>query len=89
MLKLDILRDFLMLFHLSFLSGFNNFFLNNLPKGKPNWMSAETEKIEDNYQRFSKEIMEYVDYIIPNNKSFSIISTGISNSFMNKSMEFI
>ena len=56
---------------------FNNFFLNNLPKGKPNWMSAETEKIEDNYQRFSKEIMEYVDYIIPNNKSFSIRQTTV------------
>ena len=48
---------------------FNSFY--NIPKGRPEWMSEETEKIKDNNSRFSKEILEYVNYITPNNQSLS------------------
>ena len=56
----------------------NNFFIFNsvLPtisqnKERPEWMSKETESIEDNKDRFNKEILEYVEYITPNNESLS------------------
>ena len=42
-----------------------------MPKGRPEWMSEETEKIKDNNSRFSEEILEYVNYITPNNQSLS------------------
>ena len=56
---------------------FNNIFFNDLPKGRPDWMSEETEKIEDKNLRFGKEILEYMNYIIPNNKSFSMRQTTV------------
>ena len=67
-------------------NNFNNFyncniFLNDtnlqIPKGRPEWMSKETEKIEDQKIRFGKEILEYVNYITPNNKSFSMRQTTV------------
>ena len=56
---------------------FNNFFLNDFPKGRPEWMTEDTEKIEDKNLRFGKEILEYMNYIIPNNKSFSMRQTTV------------
>jgi len=38
-------------------------------KGKPEWMKSETKKIEDISDRFHREIIDYVNYIIPNNAS--------------------
>ena len=32
---------------------------------KPKWMKEETEKIEDVYMRFNREILDYIDYITP------------------------
>ena len=67
-------------------NNFNNFyncniFLNDtnlqIPKGRPEWMSKETEKIEEQKIRFGKEILEYVNYITPNNKSFSMRQTTV------------
>ena len=56
----------------------NNYFIyapngNNIQNHneKPEWMTEETEKIEDSNQRFSKEIMEYVEYISPKNGSLT------------------
>ena len=64
----------------------NNFFINNLninnndgnpfifnaiyTNKKPEWMSLETQKIQDINDRFNEEIYEYVNYIIP--KDFSL-----------------
>ena len=56
---------------------FNNIYLNHLPQGRPDWMSEDTEKIEDKKLRFSKEIFEYMNYITPNNKSFSMRQTTV------------
>jgi DNA polymerase sigma len=56
---------------------FNNIYVNNLPKGRPDWMSEDTEKIEDKKLRFNKEIFEYMNYISPNNKSFSMRQTTV------------
>ena len=56
---------------------FNNIYLNNLPQGRPDWMSEDTEKIEDKKLRFNKEIFEYMNYISPNNKSFSMRQTTV------------
>lgn len=36
---------------------------------RPDWMKPETEKIVDINNRFHKEIIDYVNYIIPNNAS--------------------
>ena len=38
-------------------------------KVRPEWMKPETEKIVDINNRFHKEIIDYVNYIIPNNAS--------------------
>ena len=38
---------------------------------KPEWMSAETKKIQNINSRFNSEIYEYVNYIIPKNYSLS------------------
>ena len=38
---------------------------------KPDWMSLETQKIQDINNRFNEEIYEYVNYIIPKNSSLS------------------
>ena len=54
----------------------NNIFFNELPR-RPDWMSEETEKIEDKNLRFSKEIIEYVNYIVPNNTSLSMRRTTV------------
>ena len=50
---------------------------NKKSKGPPEWMSTETEKIIDNNLRFSKELLEYVNYISPNHKSLSIRETTV------------
>ena len=62
----------------------NNFFIvdpiwNNIQNNneKPEWMTEETEKIEDSNQRFSKEIMEYVTYVTPKNRSSSERETTV------------
>ena len=39
--------------------------INNVPK----WMSRETQNIQNSYERFNKEITDYVDYIIPHELS--------------------
>ena len=59
----------------------HNFFSNESSPQKQkcnhDWMGKETENIEDAYVRFSKEIIEYVNYIVPNNKSASIRGTTV------------
>ena len=54
---------------------FNTFCNNKKDKEeeeeKPQWMSAETKKIQNINSRFNSEIYEYVNYIIPNNYSLS------------------
>ena len=48
---------------------FNFIFNNKNTNEKPEWMSQTTEKIENIDSRFNKEIIEYVDYIVPKNFS--------------------
>ena len=54
---------------------FNIFCINKKEKEKekerPEWMSAETQKIQNINSRFNSEIYEYVNYIIPKNYSLS------------------
>ena len=54
---------------------FNTFCNNKKEKekeeDKPEWMSAETKKIQNINSRFNSEIYEYVNYIIPKNYSLS------------------
>lgn len=52
---------------------FNSFYNNKKEKEKekPEWMSAETQKIQNINSRFNSEIYEYVNYIIPKNYSLS------------------
>ena len=50
---------------------FNSLFDNKKQNERPEWMSQATQKIENIDTRFNKEIMEYVDYIIPKNISLS------------------
>ena len=52
---------------------FNSFFDNKKEKekGKPEWMSIETQKIQNIDSRFNSEIYEYVNYIIPKNYSLT------------------
>ena len=48
---------------------YNNFNNQEKKKDKAEWMKPETKKIEDISNRFHKEIIDYVNYIIPNNTS--------------------
>ena len=50
---------------------FNNIYNKKKAKKnvRPDWMKPETEKIVDINNRFHKEIIDYVNYIIPNNSS--------------------
>ena len=41
----------------------------NNQKDKPIWMKSETAEIKDSKDRFHKEILNYVNYIIPNKES--------------------
>ena len=50
---------------------FNAVYNNKKEKEKPDWMSLETQKIQDINNRFNEEIYEYVNYIIPKNFSLS------------------
>ena len=52
---------------------FNSFCDNKKEKekDKPEWMSIETQKIQNINSRFNSEIYEYVNYIIPKNSSLS------------------
>ena len=38
-------------------------------KDKPDWMKPETIEIKDNKSRFHKEILDYVNYIVPKKES--------------------
>lgn len=48
---------------------YNNFNIQEKKKDKAQWMKPETKKIEDVSNRFHREIIDYVNYIIPNNTS--------------------
>ena len=52
---------------------FNSFYNEKKDKEneKPEWMSIETQKIQNINSRFNSEIYEYVNYIIPKNYSLS------------------
>ena len=50
---------------------FNSILNPNKENEKPEWMSPETQKIQNINIRFSKEIFEYANYIIPKNISLS------------------
>ena len=50
---------------------FNSFFTTKSKKEKPDWMKEETQKVKNNYERFNKEIIEYVNYIIPKKNSLA------------------
>ena len=37
----------------------------------PKWMSPTTQNLEDSYERFNSEIIDYISYIVPNNFSLT------------------
>ena len=50
----------------------NSFYNNtNFHMDRPEWMSVETSNIINPQERFSKEIMDYVEFISPKDQSFS------------------
>ena len=49
----------------------NNVIENKKEEKKPQWMKQDTKNIKNINSRFDKEIIEYVDYIIPKNLSLA------------------
>ena len=50
---------------------FNNIIEKSKNEKKPQWMNSETQNIKNINSRFDKEIIEYVNYIIPKNLSLN------------------
>ena len=50
---------------------FNNLIDKTKNEKKPQWMNSETQNIKNINSRFDKEIIEYVNYIIPKNLSLN------------------